>query len=565
MLLELKINNFAIIKSLEVSFKSGLNIITGETGTGKSILIEALGVLLGSRTSKEYIRTGESMASLEGVFYLENDKVYNKLREQDLNLAEDRVLIIDRTISLNGPSLTKVNGKNVNLAMLNDITRHLVDIFGQHEHQSLLDVYNHKRLLDSFGDEKLLSLKEATKDLYQVLMEKRKELASISSDNMQKDREIDILRYQISEIEEGNIDVKKDNDIEEEYRKYSKLGEINTMFCSIINNYDDLDLTGSSLLEKLSRDVINLEKIQALDENIDKIYSRLKNLEFEFQDIIRDSKDYIEGLNFDSAYIEALETRLDIINRLKSKYGEDLESVLSFKLDAEEKLKVLENQDVEISRLETEIRKLEKELLELGEDLTRSRKNLAKVLEEKIQNELEYLNMKNIIFKVDFKTLDDFSLDGLDKIEFLISTNMGEGLKSLSKIASGGEMSRIMLAFKSILAKYDTIETMIFDEIDTGISGKAAYLVGEKIYEISKLNQVICISHLPQITSMADYHYSINKEIIGNKTGSYIKELNYDERVNELARLIGGLEVTDTTIKNAVEIIETSKKMKEKK
>lgn len=565
MLLELNIKNFAIIKDLEVSFDNGLNIITGETGTGKSILIEALGVLLGSRTNRDFIRNGEEEANLEAVFYVKENYLDSTLESFNIDMAEDRLLIINKNISRNGPTISKINGRNVNLNMLNIITKKLVDIFGQHEHQSLLDVSKHINLLDSFGDEKFIQLKGEIREKYSELREMRNHLDKISMDTSSRDREIDILKYQISEIEDANLDWEKDEKVEEEFKKYSKLNGINLIFSNILKNLDSHnDFEHISIIDIVTRNVLELEGIKEVDENILLIYERFKSLGYELEDLKRECISYVDSLEVNPNYLIELEERLDLLNRLKSKYGTSFTEVLDFKTRSEERLFSLLNQESEILKIKEDILEVEKILLEKSKKVSDYRKDIALVLEYEIQRELEYLNMKEIKFKVDFKELKDFSETGRDRVEFLIATNLGEGLKPLSKIASGGEMSRIMLAFKSILAEYDDIQTMIFDEIDTGISGRTAQVVGEKIYEISKNHQVICISHLPQITAMADSHYSINKEIIGNKTGSYIEKLDYENRIRELARLIGGAKLTDTTLKHAVEMIEMCNDLKSK-
>lgn len=564
MLLELNIKNFAIIEDLSVSFKKGLNIITGETGTGKSILIEALGVILGSRTNRDFIRTGEEESNLEAVFYVENNNIDQTLEDYGIGIDEDRLLIINKTISRTGPSLSKINGKNVNLSMLARLTRKLVDIFGQHEHQSLLDVSNHKLLLDSFGKEDFRGRMEDYRELYGLLMERRKYLEEISIDRGQRDREIDILNYEIAEIEGAELRPEKDRQLEDEYRKYSKINEINLILANILKNFSSDGFEDRNIIDIISKAVLDLGSVRDIDEDLGLLHERFKNILYELEDLKAEAINYGTGLDFNPNYLRDLEERLDLINKLKSKYGQSLEEVLDFKDRAQERLFVLSNQEREITALKSEIGEIEGELSLRAGEISQVRRELAQELEVSIQSELEYLNMKEISFKVDLRELDDFTRDGRDRVEFLISTNIGEGLKPLSKIASGGEMSRIMLAFKTILAECDSIETMIFDEIDTGISGRTAQLVGEKIYKISRQHQVICISHLAQITAMADEHYSINKETIGHKTGSYIKQLSYEERVEELARLIGGVDLTETTLKHAVEMIQMCQDLKER-
>lgn len=563
MLLELNISNFAIIKDLNVQFTKGLNIITGETGTGKSILIDALGILLGSRSSKEFIRTGEEISSLEAVFYIENIEGLNEvLEEYGIIIDSDNLLIINKQISMTGPSLSKINGKNVNLTMLNNITRNLVDIFGQHEHQSLLNISNHRLLLDSFGDKDFSKLKEDFIYNYKLLDEAKKHLDSISLNLMERDREIDMLNFQISEIEESQLDVKNDSNVEIEYKKTLNLNKIKEVFSSVLNFLNGIDFESTGVIDGIITHSIELEKISGFDNKIFEILERFKSIQYELDDVNVEFSSFIEDIDFNENELFELESRLDLINRLKNKYGNTIEEILEFKSEAEVRLETLLNQEKEIENIQYKINQIESILETKSNEITNIRKKIAQKLEIAIQNELELLNMCEIKFKVDFQKLSYYSINGIDKIEFLISTNLGEELKPLSKIASGGEMSRIMLAFKNILAKYDKIQTMIFDEIDTGISGRTAQIVGEKIYSISKEHQVICISHLPQITALADSHYVIGKETLDNKTGSYIRQLDLDERVEELARLIGGVDLTETTLKHALEMIEMSNKIK---
>ncbi len=563
MLLELNIENFAIIKDIKVNFSKGLNIITGETGTGKSILIEALGIILGARSNKDFIRTGETEANLQAVFYIDHESPIEEiLSKYQISIDSDRLLIINKQISQDMPSLSKVNGKNVNLSMLSDITSNLIDIFGQHEHQSLLNVNRHKELLDSFGGKELKSLKNDLLKSFKIYQKLNKKLTNLSIDELSRDREIDILEYQIQEIESADIDLNKDVTINEDYKKLKNINNIREALVVLSNKLKSDSFQENDILNSLDRSILEINNIKDFDSEIEDIYNRLNSIKYELEDIYRGVLDYLGDLNFDDTTMLLIEKRLDTINSLKSKYGESLDEVLDFKDRAELRLESLQNQDREIMEIEKQISEVETELKEKSFKVSNYRKKLAKLLENEISLELKYLNMEEVEFKVDFKKLDYFSHDGIDYIEFLISTNIGEKLKPLSKIASGGEMSRIMLAFKNILAEYDNIQTLIFDEIDTGISGRTAQLVGEKIYHISRKRQVICISHLPQITALADSHYSINKLVENSKTGSYIKKLTYDERVEELARLIGGIDLTNTTKSHAKEMLYLSDKFK---
>ena len=563
MLVELSIKDFAIIDNIKINFTKGLNVITGETGSGKSILIEALGMILGSRTSKDFIRTGCDKAVLEGVFYIEDLSTLRPiLNDLSIDIDHDNLLIITKEIFANGPSLSKVNGRAMNLTMLKTITTKLVDIFGQHEHQSLLDINNHQLLVDAFGDEDFTSLKSTIKELYDELQEEKKKIKSLSMDSGERDREIDILRFQIEEIDEANLTMEDEHSIEAEFKKLSNINKISQsveLALSYLDS-DDYDFQGAINLVNKSLSLVSSAK--EFDEKLESFFNRLSEINYELQDINRELNYYLNSIDIDMERLNYLHERIDLVNKLKRKYGNSIDSIFKFRDEAEERLNKLLNFEKEYENSLSRIKELEEKLDKNCSKLSEMRKKIANILEENVKAELSQLNMSNVDFKVDFIRTAQFTPQGFDKIEFLISTNPGEGLKPLSKIISGGEMSRIMLAIKSILAFLDKIPTLIFDEIDTGISGRTAQIVGEKIYNISKKHQVICISHLPQIAALADSHFVINKVSKANRTISEVSRLSDQERVEEMARLIGGVDLTTTTLKHASEMIEMSKKLK---
>lgn len=563
MLVELNIKNFAIIEDLKVNFTKGLNIITGETGAGKSILIEAIGIILGSRSNREFVQTGYDKAVLEGVFYIEDlTSIRPFLEEYSIDVDDDNLLIITKEIYLNSPSLSRVNGRNLNLSMLKNLTKKLVDIFGQHEHQSLLDISNHQILVDSFGDEELLDLKSKIKLYYEELMAEKKKLKDFTMDSGERDREIDILRFQVQEIDDAKLTSKDEYDIENEHRKLSNINEISRGIEGALAYINDDNYNFQGVLNLINKSISLLNGAKKFDNKIEDWCKRLEGINYELQDLNRELFNYLENVDVDQERLNFLNERINLVNKLKKKYGNNIDSIMDFREKSKEKLEKLLDFEREFEVTNKRIVELEDKLVKHSKELSNIRKKIAKILEVKVKEELNALNMKKVDFSVNFGKGTEFSSEGYDKIEFLISTNPGEGLKPLSKIVSGGEMSRIMLAFKRILAIYDQIPTMIFDEIDTGISGRTAQIVGEKIYEISKDHQVICISHLPQIAALADSHFTINKVVSENKTKTIVHKLSDTGRIEEMARLLGGVDLTDTTLKHAAEMIEMSEKLK---
>ncbi|MFY9214216.1 MAG: DNA repair protein RecN [Tissierellaceae bacterium] len=564
MLLELSIRNFAIIDDLKINFSKGLNVLTGETGSGKSIIIEALGMVLGGRGTRDLISTGADRAILQAVFVLEdeNDSIRSFLDEQGIPIDEDGLLIISREISINSPSISRINDKVVTLTILNKISHRLVDIFAQHEHQSLLNTSNHKTIIDSFGDHKHRNLLDEIASIYQGYKENRQLLSEMDIDVMERERLIDLYRFQIDEIDSLQLTPYDDEEIEDDYRKLSNVMEITQGLGQVVEYFSGDGYDTMSLLDSINKSIALLSNISEYDKDLLPLLDRLREANYELQDLNNEFKYYMDNIQLDEERLNILSERLDLVNRLKKKYGNNVQSILDYRDSTEEALDKLLNHENEIRVLREKLREQEEELYGLSKKLSESRRSLALDLEEAITRELDELNMHNVRFKVDFKESPNLASDGIDKIEFLISTNLGEDLKPMSKIASGGEMSRIMLGFKSILAKYDGIPTLIFDEIDSGISGRTAQVVGEKIHKISKERQVISISHLPQIAAMADSQYSIYKEIKKGRVTTFIKKLDEEERVLELAKLLGGVDLTETTINHAKEMLQMTKKLK---
>ncbi|NLJ79113.1 MAG: DNA repair protein RecN [Tissierellia bacterium] len=565
MIVELNISNFAIIDNLRIDFTEGFNVLTGETGAGKSIIVEGINLILGQRASKDYIRKGSTKATLEGLFYVRgsvSDNINLILEEYGIDIDPADYLLISREIYSNGRSISRVNGRTVTLIMLNRITANLVDIYGQHEHQSLLDVDNHIRIVDSFGDTELKRLLNKFREKYELLKEEQKRLNELTIDDIEKDREMDLLRYQVDEIDGAALTDYDEKDIFMEYEKLSNIQKIQFELGQVIDMIDNDDYNKKSIIDDINICISNMQDIDQYDTELKEYSKILADINFQFQDIFMDMRNYLERLAIDTERLNFLEERIDTIGKLKRKYGNTIGEILEYRDRIKDRLNDLLDYEDLVMTITRRIDAIEGELNNYCSRITEIRMALGGDIERSIMDELDELNMNNVVFKIDINELDDFSHNGKDKVNFLISTNKGEDLKPLSRIVSGGEMSRIMLAFKNILAKYEGVPCLIFDEIDAGISGRTAQVVGEKIEQLSHHHQIICVSHLPQIAALADTHFVIEKKIYEDKTSTVVKRLGEDERVNEMARLLGGVDLTDTTTLHAKEMLEMSKILK---
>lgn len=559
MLREISIKNFAIIDDLRIEFDQGLNLLTGETGSGKSIIIEALGILLGGRSNKNLIRHGMDVAYLEALFFIDGST--RDLIDKLGYLEEDNILIISREISKRQPSISRINGRPVTLSILNKISSKLVDIYGQYEHQSLLDISNHIKLIDSFGDDRHQKLLSDIKGRFELYKDEIQKLKKLDIDSKERQREIDLLKFQMTEIDEVDLTKIDEDKLIKEYRKLENAKNIIYSLNEVLELLNVTDYQNKSVIDLLNDTLTHLSNYKEYDETIQVFTNRIESSILELQDLWNEMRVYNENLFIDEEKLIILNEQIDYISGLKRKYGNKISDILIYREEIENRYNTLLNHDEEVKKIQYKIEEHRKILLRDSTKLSTSRKVISKNLEKQVTEELNLLNMKNVRFSVFFQERD-ISYNGIDSIEFLISTNIGEDLKPLSKIVSGGEMSRIMLAFKSITASNDKIPTMIFDEIDTGISGQTAQIVGEKINKLSQNHQILLISHLPQIAALADHHYLIKKNIIDKKTITRVEKLTRDERVTELARLLGGLNLTETTLRNANEMIEMAQKMK---
>lgn len=564
MLIELNIKEFAIIEKATVCFSDGLNIITGETGTGKSIMVDALNLVLGGRSDKNYIKDGSDKTIVEALFFIEDSgRVISILNEYRIDLEADNNILITREVHRSGRSISRVNGRTVTLSMLSKLTKRLIDIQGQHEHQSLLSSDQHIRFIDLLGGKKLNEYKDKVKKEHKELVDLKKELKNLAQNEMERERTIDLLKFQVEEIEEIGLVVGEEETLIRDHKLLSNSQELSNLVNDINEQLSLSSYSNNSVIDSIRSISRTLGDITNYDANMKVHEETLESICFSLEDVSREISDYGNNIEFDGNRLIEIEDRLGKLNDLKRKYGSTIEEILKYKDKVLEELRILINLDEEIEKINLKIKSSEEKLTKYCSKLTVERKNISIELEKKMIYELKELNMENSSFKVKIDPLEDFTSKGKDKIEFFISTNLGQSLKPMSKVASGGEVSRIMLAFKNILAEVDNINSLIFDEIDAGISGRTAQIVGEKILQISKKHQVICITHLPQIAAMADTHFLINKgPNEKEKILTSIERLKEEERVSEICRLIGGVYVTDTTKKHAEEMIELSKKQK---
>ncbi len=537
MISTLHIKNIGIIDDLSIDLNEGLNVLTGETGAGKTLIIDSLGIISGGRFSKEMIRKGETNSFVEICMY-----------EPENENSIDGNIIVSREINSNGKNMCKINGRMVTVNELKNFMSKFIEIHGQNDNQSLLDNKFHLKYLDGFIGEKIIDLKRQYKEKYEKYLEIKQELKNNYGDEKERERKLDLLRYQFNEIEEANLKVNEEDNLEEK-RKLMINSE------KISKNLNEADIAiGENSIDSLNVAIRALEKIEDIDKEYEEISSNLKNIYYELQEISRDISEHKEDVYFDEQERNEVEERLDLIYNLKRKYGNDVKEILNYKDEIEAEINHIENLDEYNNKLKKELKQIKEEMTQLAKKMNELRTEYGKVLSININKVLEDLEMKNanINIHVDYNE-DEFFENGKDVVEFYITTNLGEDEKQLSKIASGGEMSRIMLAIKKVLADTDKMPVLIFDEIDTGISGKAAGAVAEKLNGISKNHQVLCISHLPSIAAIADYNYFISKKVVENRTNTNIKLLNEKEAIEEIARISSG-EINDATIQYAMQL-----------
>jgi len=562
MLLQLNIKNFALIEEMTVDFYEGFNILSGETGAGKSILIEAINYVLGGKVGRDIIRTGTFKAYVEAVFSVNSKNINDILRNLDIDVED--VIIISRETFLNGRSNIKINGKSITITILRKITERLVDIHGQHENQNLLDKNKHINYLDSFGEKSLRDLLEEYRLVRENLLSVRNKIKELNGSE-DKEKFVDYLKFQIKDIEDGNLKLGEEEQLRERFELLSNSEKILSALNKSYVLLKDSNTEGT-IIDNLSNVVAYLESIENTVSEIKELNSSLNETFYILEEAAREINRLLNSINYDEFELAEINERLYKISNYKKKYSsnnQSAEEVLEYYEKIKSQYDEIINSEEIINKLKNEEDKIIISLNNICRKIREERIKVSTYLQDKIMNELRYLGLEKCTFKISIDEDSDFNNNGKDKVLFVVSTNIGEPLRALDNIVSGGELSRIMLALKTVFVDKDNIETVIFDEIDTGISGRVAQSVGEKIFEISTKHQVICITHLPQIACLSDTHYFVSKEEREGKTLSKIKILSEEEKAKEIALMVGGARITDVTLENSKEMIKLANVIKE--
>ena len=558
MLSSLHVKNLALIQEAEVEFGPGLNILTGETGAGKSILIGSINLALGKKLSREMIREGADSALVELVFETENPKVEQALKEMEIESLHGQVLIVRKMTG--SRSISKINGETCTTAQVRRIASLLLDIHGQHEHQSLLYTDRQLEILDAYGKEEIDPLRARVREAFRQWKELRDSLKEYELDEDARMREISFLEFEIREIDDAQLRDGEDETLEQAYRKMSNARNIVQALAAVRAMTGDGE--GQSAGEQIGRAVRELSQIAGMDESLQQMQSSLLTIDDLLNDFNRELAGYMEEFTFSEEEFYETEKRLDEINRLKAKYGDSIPAIRRYQEEKQEKLEKMLHFEEQKEKLQKEEEKARQTLEECSQELSGIRCKYAGCLSKSIEEGLKDLNFLHVIFQIQFGRTAQYTENGFDTIEFRISTNPGEPVKALAKVVSGGELSRIMLAIKTILADRDETESLIFDEIDTGISGRTAQMVSEKMAQIGRRHQVLCITHLPQIAAMADQHFEIRKDVVDQDTVTRIYALDEESSVRELARMLGGAKITDSVLANAEEMKELARVQK---
>ena len=558
MLIQLNIKNFALIEEIKVEFDDGFNILSGETGAGKSILIDAIDYVLGGKFSKSLIRTGEEKTFVEAIFSIDNEFVKKELDELDIEYED--IIIISREYTISGKSIIKVNGRSLIISQLKKIREKILDIHGQHQNQTLLDRGSHIIYLDNFIGDKIKEPLKKFNELRERLNEIKAKILKING-NEDREKLIDYTKFQIDDIKKGNLRVGEEEELKEEFNYLSNAEKINNSLkisCELLNYRDD----GNSVLESLSRVISELSSVEKNSQVIGEKKAVIEEAYYNIEEVSRELRDIAEDTVYDENKLEKINERIYEINGYKKKYGNTIEEVIEYFNKLKENYNELVNAAEILKELEEEEKHVLNEMKTVGDTIHKIREKFSEILKESLLKELAYVGLEKSTMEIQVKLCENYNERGFDEVSFLISTNTGEPVKPLEKVLSGGELSRIMLAFKCVFADKDGISTLIFDEIDTGVSGAVAQRIGEKMYQVSLNHQVLCITHLPQIAILSDHHYFVSKSIKDNKTFTNIKILNKDEKIHQVATMLGGNEVTKATYENVKEMLKLSENKK---
>ena len=558
MLANLHVKNLALIEEADINFKDGLNILTGETGAGKSIILGSVNLALGGKAVSDLIRSGADYALTELSFDIESEAVKEKLTAFGVEELEEGQLIISRKITPTRSQI-KVNGQTYTLGQVREMASWLIDIHGQHDNQLLLNESHHIDILDAYAKESLAEVKAALKEVYAAYVKQKQELQALDTDEESRNREISFIEFEVSEIESAQLSEGEDTQLESDYQKMLHAQKIKEEMAVVEQN---LVSGQDNVSDKLGQVVRALNSAAVYDDRLSGLCATLADVESLLSDAARMTADYVEDAAFDAETFQQVQQRLDFINSLKMKYGQTTAEILAYAESRKERLEQLQSHDELITALKRELAEKEKRLSGLSAQLSDLRKAAAQKLCAQIRAALQDLNFADVRFEAVFEQTGHFSANGMDNMYFVIAANPGEALKPLSKVASGGELSRIMLAIRTVTANQDDIGTLIFDEIDAGISGRTAQMVAEKIKLTGKNHQIICITHLPQIAAMADHHFMIEKNVSDGQTKTSIRELKAEESTDELARILGGAKITDTVRQNAKEMQELAAQIK---
>ena len=566
MLESLKIKDFAIIQDLSLDFRTGMTVLTGETGAGKSIIIDAVGLLAGGRGSSEFVRYGSKKCVLEGQFSYQKTETLTALLEENAIDEEEATLLIQREIFASGRNVCRINGSIVTIAVLKEVGSQLIDIHGQNEHQELMVSDNHIHLLDYYGPSELDQLKKEYQSVFSEYRHLEKERREWEINEQELVQRIDILKYQVEEIKAADLHLNEEEELKEEEQK---LANHQSIVEALSSSYTILQGEEISGLDLIGQAMEKMESISDMDDKFRQISETLSAAFFQLQEVSSDLYSEMDHLEYDEERLNEIEERLNLIQQLKRKYGHTVESILTHYEEAVSELEKLENREEQVDMLSKKTTQLRERAVSLAGDLTKIRKDTAERLEVAILEQLKELYMEKVQFSVNFKEGSDqgtadsvLSAQGQDKIEFFVATNPGEPLKPLARVASGGELSRMMLAMKTIFSRSQGITSIIFDEVDTGVSGRVAQAIADKIYSVAYHSQVLCITHLPQVAARADQHLYIRKEVANDRTTTYVEQLAEKERTEEIARMLSGEELTQLTIETAQELLKLADKKK---